>query len=119
MVRSLFLFDMTFWLYLAALILYIAYLFARRPVMALVPAGHPADSFDERDGAWATQLGQIATLITVFGWIVNTWRVVHASLREDADLGDLCALVESVRGDGLCVLGDHPGLCAAGAAVQD
>jgi hypothetical protein len=69
MVRSLFLFDMTFWLYLAALILYIAYLFARRPVMALAPAGHPADSFDERDGAWATQLGQIATLITVFGWI--------------------------------------------------
>ena len=38
MVRSLFLFDMTFWLYLAALILYIAYLFARRPVMALAPA---------------------------------------------------------------------------------
>jgi ABC-type transport system involved in cytochrome c biogenesis permease subunit len=72
MVRSLFLFDMTFWLYLAALILYVAYLFARRPVMALAPAGHSTDSFDERDGAWATQLGQIATLITVFGWIVNS-----------------------------------------------
>ena len=72
MVRSLFLFDMTFWLYLAALTLYIAYLFARRPVMALAPAGHSTENFDERDGAWATQLGQIATLITVFGWIVNS-----------------------------------------------
>ena len=72
MVQSLFLFDMTFWLYLAALTLYIAYLFARRPVMRLAPAGYSTDSFDERDGAWATQLGQIATLITVCGWIVNS-----------------------------------------------
>ncbi len=44
MVRSLFLFDMTFWLYLAALTLYISYLFARRPVMALASAGHSTDS---------------------------------------------------------------------------
>jgi len=72
MMRSLFLFDMTFWLYLAALTLYIAYLFARRPAMTFAPAGHPTESFDERDGVWATQLGQVATLITVFGWIVNT-----------------------------------------------
>ena len=34
MARSLFLFDMTFWLYLASLTLYVAYLFARRPAMA-------------------------------------------------------------------------------------
>ena len=72
MVRSLFLFDMTFWLYLAALVLYIAYLLPRRPVMTLASAGYPTDSFDERDGAWATQLAQIATLITVFGWVVNS-----------------------------------------------
>src|SRR5262249_61941558 len=52
--------------------LYIAYLFARRPSMVLAPAGHPIENFDERDGAWATQLGQVATLVTVFGWIVNT-----------------------------------------------
>ena len=51
MVRSLFLFDMTFWLYLAALTLYIAYLFARRPAMVLAPTGHSTDNFDERDGA--------------------------------------------------------------------
>jgi hypothetical protein len=44
MVRSLFLFDITFWRYLAALTLYIAYLFARRPVMALAPAGHSSDN---------------------------------------------------------------------------
>src|SRR5678809_144526 len=35
-------------------------------------AGHPSEDFDERDGAWATQLGQVATLVTVFGWMVNT-----------------------------------------------
>ena len=37
MARSLFLFDMTFWLYLASLTLYVAYLFARRPAMAIAP----------------------------------------------------------------------------------
>lgn len=44
MVRSLFLFDITFWRYPATLTQYIAYLFARRPVMALAPAGHSTDS---------------------------------------------------------------------------
>ena len=44
MIRSLYLFDITFWRYLAALTLYIAYLFARGPVMALAPAGHSTDS---------------------------------------------------------------------------
>jgi len=44
MVRSLFLFDIRFWRYLATLTQYIAYLFARRPVMALAPAGHSTDS---------------------------------------------------------------------------
>jgi hypothetical protein len=44
MVRSLFPFDMTFWRYLAALTLYIAYLFWRRTVMALAPAGHSTGS---------------------------------------------------------------------------
>ena len=41
MARSLFLFDMTFWLYLAALVSYVGYLFAKRPTMQLAPAGHP------------------------------------------------------------------------------
>ena len=72
MMRSLFLFDMTFWLYLAALGLYVAYLFAKRPAMQLAPAGHPIDNIEDRDGAWATQLGQVATLVTVFGWVLNT-----------------------------------------------
>jgi hypothetical protein len=31
MVRSLFLFDMTFWLYLASFTLYVGYVLARRP----------------------------------------------------------------------------------------
>jgi hypothetical protein len=44
MVRSLFLSDMTFWRYLAARTLHIAYLFARRSVMALAPAGHSTAS---------------------------------------------------------------------------
>ena len=43
MVRSLFLLDIIFWRYLATLTQYIAYLFARRPVMALAPAGHSTD----------------------------------------------------------------------------
>ena len=72
MMRSLFLFDMTFWLYLAALGLYVAYLFAKRPAMQMAPAGHPIDNLEDRDGAWATQLGQVATLVTVFGWVLNT-----------------------------------------------
>ena len=71
MMKSLFLFDMTFWLYLAALVLYIGYLFARRPTMALAPAGHLPENFDERDGVWATQLGQVATLVTIFGWMLT------------------------------------------------
>jgi hypothetical protein len=45
MLKSLFLFDMTFWLYLAALALYIAYLFVRRPVMQFAPAGHPVEAY--------------------------------------------------------------------------
>ena len=57
MARSLFLFDMTFWLYLASLTLYVAYMFARRPAMALAPAGHPAEDFDERDGALGHSIG--------------------------------------------------------------
>jgi hypothetical protein len=44
MVRSLFPFDMTFWRYLAALTLYIAYFFWRRTVMALASAGHSTSS---------------------------------------------------------------------------
>src|SRR6476620_6721699 len=71
MARSLFLFDMTFWLYLASLTLYIAYLFARRPAMAFAPAGLPAEDFDERYGALATPLGQVATLVKVFGWFLG------------------------------------------------
>src|SRR5919198_126856 len=75
MVRSLFLFDMTFWLYLAALCLYIGYMVARRPAaaMQLAPAGHPtAIAGGDEESPWATQLGQVATIVTIFGWIMNT-----------------------------------------------
>jgi cytochrome c-type biogenesis protein CcsB len=73
MLRSLFLFDMTFWLYLAAFSLYIAYVFARKPAMQMAAAGHPGGSFTtESDQGWAVQIGQVATIITVFGWMVNT-----------------------------------------------
>ena len=71
MVRSLFLFDMTFWLYLAAMALYIGYVLARRPALQLAPAGYPLGG-GSRDTAWATQLGQVATIVTVFGLILNT-----------------------------------------------
>lgn len=72
MLRSLFLFDMTFWLYLAALCLYIGYVFARRPAsLQLAPAGHPT-GMGLNDPAWATQIGQVATIVTIFGLIMNT-----------------------------------------------
>lgn len=73
MLRSLFLFDMTFWLYLAALGLYIGYVFARRPAasLQLAPAGHPT-GMGFNDSAWATQIGQVATIVTIFGLIMNT-----------------------------------------------
>lgn len=72
MLRSLFLFDMTFWLYLAAFALYIAYVFARKPAMQMAVAGHPASFTTEGDQGWAVQIGQVATIITVFGWMMNT-----------------------------------------------
>lgn len=72
MLKSLFLFDMTFWLYLAALGLYISYLFVRRPSMQWAPAGHPVDVVGQDEPGWAGQLGQVATMVTVFGWVVNT-----------------------------------------------
>ena len=79
MQRSLFLFDMTFWLYLAAMALYIGYVFARRPSMHLAPAGHPGGT-GMSDGSWATQLGQVATIVTVFGLIVNTLALTTRAL---------------------------------------
>lgn len=72
MLKSLFLFDMTFWLYLAALVLYVSYLMVRRPSMQWAPAGHPVEAFGQAEPGWAGQLGQVATMVTVFGWVVNT-----------------------------------------------
>ncbi|HET8580456.1 MAG TPA: c-type cytochrome biogenesis protein CcsB, partial [Nitrospiraceae bacterium] len=74
--RSLFLFDMTFWLYLAALCLYVGYMVARRPSLELAPAGHPSGGAVLGENGWATQIGQVATIITIFGWVVNTLALV-------------------------------------------
>jgi cytochrome c-type biogenesis protein CcsB len=71
MLRSLFLFDMTFWLYLAAFVLYVLYVFAKRPSVELAVAGPSLDSRAHETG-WADQIGQIATLVTAIGWLVNT-----------------------------------------------
>jgi cytochrome c-type biogenesis protein CcsB len=71
MIRSLFFFDMTFWLYLAALTLYVSYVLAKRPTMQLAAAGHAGD-FGVNDTGWAAQIGQVATIVTIFGWCVNT-----------------------------------------------
>ena len=72
MIRSLFLFDMTFWLYLSAFVLYVAYVSAKRPHMQLAPAGHPAGALGEDEHGWAMQIGQVATIVTVFGLLSNT-----------------------------------------------
>src|SRR5437763_7670862 len=76
MMSSLFLFDMTFWLYLAALCLYVGYMVARRPSLQLAPAGHPSGGLELGENGWATQIGQVATIVTIFGWMVNTLALV-------------------------------------------
>src|SRR5207247_7405593 len=69
MFRSLFLFDVTFWLYLAAAVLYFGYLVASKKALRPAYAGHPVSS-EEEDG-WAQPLGQLATWVTFFGLVVN------------------------------------------------
>src|SRR3989442_141608 len=69
MFRSLFLFDVTFWLYLAAVGLYFSYLVASKKALRPAYAGHPVSS--EEDDGWAQPLGQLATWVTFFGLIVN------------------------------------------------
>src|SRR5438046_3924625 len=69
MFRSLFLFDVTFWLYLAAVCLYFGYILASRPALVAAPAGHPTAGSE--DPGWAEPLGQLATWVTLFGLVVN------------------------------------------------
>jgi cytochrome c-type biogenesis protein CcsB len=69
MFRSLFLFDVTFWLYLAAMGLYFGYLLASRKALLPALAGHP--TMEEEDSGWAQPLGQLATWVTFFGLLVN------------------------------------------------
>src|SRR2546421_3768184 len=69
MFRSLFLFDVTFWLYLAAVVLYFSYLVASKKALRPAYAGHPGSSGE--DDAWAQPLGQLATWVTFFGLLVN------------------------------------------------
>ena len=68
MFRSLFLFDVTFWLYLAAMGLYFGYIIASRKALQPAIAGHPTMS---EDNGWAQPLGQLATWVTFFGLLVN------------------------------------------------
>jgi len=65
MVRALFLFDIVFWLFLAALTLSIAYLFAHRTVIALAPAGHSTGSrMDEQETFIIGQQGVIREIVS-------------------------------------------------------
>src|SRR3989449_940876 len=54
MFRSLFLFDVTFWLYLAAVVLYFGYLVASKKALRPAYAGHPVSS--EEDDGWTQPL---------------------------------------------------------------
>ncbi len=69
MFRSLFLFDVTFWLYLAAVVLYFSYLAVSRTLLEPALAGHPTT--ESEGSGWAEPLGQLATWVTFFGLIVN------------------------------------------------
>jgi cytochrome c-type biogenesis protein CcsB len=75
MVWSLFLFDMTFWLYLGSFTLYVGYVLARRPALQLAAAGSSLGSDGPAVG-WADQIGQVATLVTMIGWLANTLALV-------------------------------------------
>ncbi|MDP3092568.1 MAG: c-type cytochrome biogenesis protein CcsB [Nitrospira sp.] len=75
MMRSLFLFDMTFWLYLASFALYVAYVLIRRPTSQFAAAG-PSFESGIADVGWAGQIGQVATVVTAIGWLVNTLALV-------------------------------------------
>jgi cytochrome c-type biogenesis protein CcsB len=77
MFRSLFLFDVTFWLYLAGVGLYFSYLMAARTVLQPAAAGHPTVSDNDN---WAEPLGQLATWVTFFGLLVNAAALVTRAL---------------------------------------
>lgn len=71
--NSFFLFDITFWLYFIAAILYIVYMVTNR-VGELVPAGHPGQ------GVRTEAIGQIATILTASGWVANTFALVARAM---------------------------------------
>ena len=64
-------FDMTFWLYLAGLGL-CSLLVCETSCHAAGSGRTSDDNIEDVIRAWATQLGQVATLVTVFGWVLNT-----------------------------------------------
>ncbi len=72
--NSFFLFDITFWLYFIAAMLYIVYMVTNR-VGELVPAGHPEGGSDR-----SKAIGQIATILTASGWVANTFALVMRAL---------------------------------------
>lgn len=71
--NSFFLFDITFWLYFIAAILYIVYMVSNR-VGELVPAGHPNPDIKTK------AIGQIATILTASGWAANTFALIARAL---------------------------------------
>ncbi len=68
MFTALFLFDLTFWLYLAAVVLYIGYVAVGRTGLQLVAEGPRQLSTSD----WSVPVGQLATMITAVGLFVNT-----------------------------------------------
>ena len=69
MFTSLFLFDLTFWLYLAAVVLYIGYVAIGRTGLQLAAVGSgPLSTSD-----WSAPVGQLATMVTAVGLFVNTF----------------------------------------------
>ncbi len=68
MFTSLFLFDLTFWLYLAAVALYIGYVALGRTRLQLAAAGPGQLSTSD----WSAPVGQLATMVTAIGLFMNT-----------------------------------------------
>ena len=71
MFNSYFLFDVTFWLYLGAVLLYAGQLIAGRASQRqLAAAGHPSPRVGQ------IPFGRVATWVTGIGWVVNTAAMV-------------------------------------------
>lgn len=116
--QSLFLFDMTFWLYLAAFIVYVLYVFVKRPSVEPAVAGPPLDSPLARSSPGSdlsrgepppcSPPGTIICL-SVMVWVFNAEEKVLPVIRRHSILKRACA---SMRTEERIVVGARRNIIA-------